>query len=271
MQYEIEELGVGGILDRAVTLLKNHFGLLFGITLVLLIPFSLLQSFVVLGLMPAVPVQPTPEELAAFGQVVAANSKWLIAVALFTGLFVVPLTNAAIIQAVAKKYLNEPISVGEAMKRSFGIVVPLLVTWMLQGLAILGGLILLIIPGVIFAFWFMLSSHVVVIERQSGFEALKRSKQLMKGNVNTVFVLGFLLAAIQYAIIFCAELVPQPHLKIVGQTFFQAISMIFSASTMVVFYFSCRCKNENFDLTRLAEAVNRESHGEPASDSPYGE
>ena len=271
MQYEIEELGVGGILDRAVTLVKNHFGLLFGITLVLLVPYTLLQNFLILGAMPAMPANPTAEDAAAFGAAVESRTLSVMVLSLLAAFVVVPITNAAVIQAVAKKYLNETISVGDAIKGSFGIVVPLLVTWLLQGLAIMGGFILLIIPGFLCAFWFCLSSHVVVIERVSGVAALKRSKGLMKGSFGTVFVLMFLIGIIQYAITLCVLFIPQPQLRIIGQAVLQAIATIFAASAMVVLYFSCRCKTDNFDLTRLAEAVNQESSGVAAGDNPYSQ
>ena len=83
MQYEIEELGVGGILDRTVSLMQNHFGLLFGITLVLLVPFTLLQ-----------------------GIVTSQKDMSSTVLVLLSSFLILPLSNAALIQAVAKKYLN---------------------------------------------------------------------------------------------------------------------------------------------------------------------
>ncbi len=53
----------------------------------------------------------------------------------------------------------------------------------LTGLAVIGGLILLIIPGLIFAAWFSLAVFVAVEEDLKGMAALKRSKELVKGRV----------------------------------------------------------------------------------------
>jgi hypothetical protein len=50
MRYSIKELSVGGILDHAVVLLKNHFMLFLGVTLFLYVPFSLVSGFVSLAL-----------------------------------------------------------------------------------------------------------------------------------------------------------------------------------------------------------------------------
>jgi len=38
MKYQIKQLGVGGILDQSINLLRNHFGLLFGIVATTIIP-----------------------------------------------------------------------------------------------------------------------------------------------------------------------------------------------------------------------------------------
>ena len=121
-------------------------------------------------------------------------------------------------------------------------------------LAVMGGFILFIIPGILFLFWFSPSTQAVVIENISGFSALKRSKQLMKGNIGTVFVLGILLGVVSAGIQIGSAFVPQPHLQIIAQTLAQAIVTIIGAAAFVVFYFSCRCGHESFDLQLLAES-----------------
>jgi hypothetical protein len=46
------------------------------------------------------------------------------------------------------------------------------------------------------------------------------------------------------------------------QVVIQAMLFIFGAAAGGVFYFSCRCKLENFDLAILAEAVGKAEAGE---------
>ena len=267
MRYEIKELGLGGILDQAIKLMKNHFGLLFGVTLVLLIPCALGMNFLLLANTPELPANATMEDRqAAIVQAVQANIMIMAPMFLFMGLIVGPLTNAAVIHAIASEYLEQPTTVGQAMQRAIHVILPLFLTGILQFLAIMGGLILCIVPGIIFALWFILVSHVIVIEGSSGTAAMSRSKDLMKGNIATVSVLGILVAIIQVGITFAAGLITQPHAKIFVEVFAQAIMTIFVTSAVVVFYFSCRCKFENFDLTLLAQAVGVES---PGSDSGF--
>lgn len=65
----------------------------------------------------------------------------------------------------------------------------------LRGLAVLAGLIFFIIPGIIFSIWFSMALYVLVAEGLKGTSAIKRSKQLVKGNGWDVF-LRFLVAGL---------------------------------------------------------------------------
>ena len=58
---------------------------------------------------------------------------------------------------------------------------------LLVGLCVLGGTILLIVPGVIFAIWFMFSGYVFVSEGIKGKLALRRSRELVTGYWWAVF------------------------------------------------------------------------------------
>lgn len=58
----------------------------------------------------------------------------------------------------------------------------LLMANFLSGLLIALGLILLIVPGIIFVFWFYFTAQVVIYEDLSGKAALSRSKALVKGH-----------------------------------------------------------------------------------------
>ena len=252
MQYQIQELGLGGILDQAIKLVKNHFGLLFGIISVMFLPFALLQGFVSLTMLPELPVSPSPEQLVLYQEAASEAILYTIPLTLLYGFLVVPLTNAAVIDAVSRCYLSQEASVGSSYSHATKIIFPLIGTWFLQMLAVCGGFLLLIVPGIIFSFWFCLSSHAVVIGGESGQAALSRSKKLMKGNIGTAFALGLVLGVIQWGLSSGALLIPQPHVATVAQAVLASIAFVFSTVAFVVFYFSCRCKIENFDLTLLA-------------------
>ena len=85
----------------------------------------------------------------------------------------------------------------------------------------------------------------------------------MKGNIGTVFALSIVLGVIQWAIIGGAYLIPQAHVATVVQALLGSVAFVFSTVAIVVFYFSCRCKAENFDLTLLAENIGLAGSAEP--------
>lgn len=259
MRYEVRELGVGGILDQAVTLTKNHFGVLLGIAAVLQVPFGLLQEFVVEGMSPALPANPTPEDALAFQNASLANLAYTLPLILLNAYIVAPITNAAMVYAISNAYLDRPVGVGDSFKKAFGMLGSLIVTWLLVGLAIMGGFLLCVIPGILAAFWFALATQVVVIEGISGVAAMKRSKELMKGNIGTMFVLGLLVGVATMLLTGGAALVPNTYVQSVITVLVQTALTIFATAAFVVFYFSCRCRHEQFDLALLAQSVGVES------------
>ncbi|MEK6260631.1 MAG: hypothetical protein AABP62_18690, partial [Planctomycetota bacterium] len=179
------------------------------------------------------------------------------------GLVLGPLVNAAVIHAVASAYLSRPTTIGQCFSHAFQRYFALLGTSLLMGLAIFGGMLLCVVPGIIFAFWFMLAQHVAVLEGSAGSAALTRSRALMKGNIGTGFVLGLVVGLINMGIGVGAAVIPQPHARVVATGFAQGIATLLATCAMVVFYFSCRCKAENFDLQVLADAVGTDADVQP--------
>ncbi len=58
---------------------------------------------------------------------------------------------------------------------------PVLFVVILTGLAVMAGLILFIIPGIIFSVWFAFAYYEAILSDTRGIEALKRSKDLTQG------------------------------------------------------------------------------------------
>jgi hypothetical protein len=271
MSYKIQHLKLGGILDQAIAITKDHFGVLFGILLFVWIPFQLVSGFVNLAVNPQLPPDPTSEDFIRFYQELLRSLPYTLPLSL-VGIFVVlPLTNAAVIHAVARKYLGHNVTAAEAIQNGFQKIAPLVWTGILMVLAIMGGVVLFIVPGILFALWFGLAQHVVVLEGVSGVQALKRSKQLVRPYLGTFLMLGILLTIIGVMVGMVGALVPGRHVQMVVLVVLQAAVTLLSTATFVVFYFSCRCGVENFDLEHLAAAVG-ERGVPPANDtSPFAE
>lgn len=67
---------------------------------------------------------------------------------------------------------------------------------LLVGLAVVVGLLLLIVPGIIFALMFMFTSFIVIDRNLGPIEAMKESKRITHGHKWQLFGLGLLLALI---------------------------------------------------------------------------
>ena len=98
-----------------------------------------------------------------------------------------------------KDYPNV-VSVSDAYKNSKHLIWPLFVVGLLAGLAVMGGLILLIVPGIIFALWFSQSYFAVLDEKGKGTSALTYSKNLVKGRLGEVFLKNLYIIVITIAI-----------------------------------------------------------------------
>jgi len=258
MTYKIQQLSLGGVLDQAISIVKDHFGVLFSIMLIVLVPFSLITGFLQLAIAPPLPENPTTADFEQVQQAYVTYWPLFTLFGLINGLFILPLTNASVIYAVAKLYLGKPISAIGAISQGMKRIIPLIGTSILMYLAVFGGLILLIIPGILFALWFGLSQHVVVIEEESGTKALGRSKKLVRPHLGTFLMLGIVMFAITFGVGLMGGLVTQPHLSLIVSTLLHAATTILWTAAGVVFYFSCRCAEENFDLYYLAEAIGEE-------------
>ncbi len=262
MRYEIRALTLSKILDQSIILLKDHFGLLLAIVSITLGPAMLAGAAVRLTVMPDMPVavgqQMTPEEAQAFFE--SFGKAMLDALPLLIGVQVLamiayPLANAALVHAIAQSYLGKPISVGSSIGSAFRLLLPLFWTWFLVSIAIFGGFILCIIPGIIAAFWLSLATQVVVVEKVSGFDALRRSRELMRGNIADYFVLMLVVGLVSGFAGGATGFIPQKHLREIFSAVIQLAATVFGSAAVVVFYFSARCKNEQFDLQLLAENI----------------
>jgi hypothetical protein len=230
-----------------------------GIVGVLLIPYYVVANLIQVTMIPTLPPNPTQEQAM---EASARTLSLLIPIGLIGAYLIGPITNAALIFGISDAYLGKPVSIGSSFKKAFQRILPLIGTWFLVGLAIMGGLILCVVPGILAIFWFSLATQVVVVEGVAGVAAMKRSKRLMAGLIGSYFVLLLILGVVNGGLTFAATLIPQPHVKAVATALVEGVLVIFASAAVVVFYFSARCKHEQFDLALLAESVGSEVPGE---------
>lgn len=110
--------------------------------------------------------------------------------------------NASLIYAV----VNKELTTWAALKRGFKILLPFLWISFLVGVCVMGGIFLLIIPGIIFGVWFAFSNYVLIAENIRGSKALKRSKFLVRGYGWQIFRRLFVFAGLIYVVDFIGNL-----------------------------------------------------------------
>jgi len=118
--------------------------------------------------------------------VLSQNSSAVIVAVLLTAALVAaatiilgPLTTIIFLESAKGNKLK----LGEAFRRCWSYCLRVFGAAVLTALAVLGGLILLIIPGIIFGLWFSLSAFVIIDQNVGVIEGMKRSKALVQGRL----------------------------------------------------------------------------------------
>jgi hypothetical protein len=249
--------GLGDILSAAFDIYKNNAAGLLMIVAVVVVPLTFISAFLT-GV-----VFKGNEETVQIGTTtvtVTDRSFAFVLIAGFIGVVVAVIISAvlqaATIRAAAQASLGEPVDIEASYKWGFGRFGSVLLISILVGLAVLGGLILLIIPGIIFAIMFSVSIPALVVENRKGTEAMGRSWNLVKGHfwhALVVILVAGILTAIVSGII-------QGIGGAIGDNWFvawifQAVAQVivapFSALVAVLLYLDLRARTESLTTQQL--------------------
>ena len=181
----------------------------------------------------------------------------------------VMLCQAALMKNVSETYLGHEITLGQA----YGFILPksvtliaatictTLVTWF--------GLMLCIVPGVIFGIWFFLTVPAIVAENRRALDGMSRSKALVAGNLGKAFAVGLVMVLIAWIVTivlsFCAGFVGRmliaesPALRSFLVYFASTVGQILvtpiGAAATILLYYDLRIRKEGFDLQMLAQSM----------------
>lgn len=163
MEKEISKLpGLLALLKQSLQIYKDRFSTFFGISAILII----IYIFSVLGVAVA------EIDSAWTGLVV---SLFLLAAIFFLAIWM----QGALFYAAKDK--DENIGIKEAYLRAWRKITTFALVEVVASFIIIGGLFLLIVPGVIFMVWFSLATAIVAAEDLKGLEALSKSKEYVRG------------------------------------------------------------------------------------------
>ncbi len=274
---QFQPMTIGQILDRTFRLYSKHLITFIAIVAVVLVPLTVLQ-------MPLTKLQI---------EAGADSTAWLagaLAGLLLSVLAIVGhvLSTGALLKAISNAYMGEEVSVSS----SYRFVLPKLLS--LIGASIVVGLVvglgfLLIVPGIIFALMFALTTPALVCEDRRAFNAMSRSSELSKGNKGKIFLVWLLTWLISMGIalalnavgglVFGVAGIFHPNAlagaswsQVTGQALINLLSSILavpiSAGAIVLLYYDIRIRKEGFDLEMLAQSMGGQSP--PVSPPPIG-
>jgi hypothetical protein len=158
-------LSIGGVLDDGFRLLKNSFGKLFLLAFISAYIGQLPNYFI---------GETSPEQITT----IPVMALLLLAVSM---VFSVALTGALIARVLAVVN-GDDLSLGGAVAVGFERFFPMLGCLILYLLAVMGGMIALVIPGLILSLSLVFAPYLVITDRLGPVAAIKQSHNLVWGS-----------------------------------------------------------------------------------------
>jgi hypothetical protein len=238
-----QPLGIGEILRIAFQLYQRHWRTLLAIAAVVVVPFTLLQYLFGDWIRSRGEVTSLQEVSTATWAVGAAGL-----VAALAGILMYLVLTGAITRAVAAEVAGQDPSVEQSYRFGFHRLGSVLLVSVLVGLAIVGGLILFIIPGIWIGIRLCVSIEALVVEGRRGTEAMGRSWGLVGGHWWHAFgtvVVGGLLTGIVNAVITAPFNNTSWFVQAVAAAVATVITLPYSALVGVLLYLDLRARKES--------------------------
>ncbi len=276
MGYDIRPLSFMEVLYYGFTVFFDDFVLLAGSSALVVIP-NILFMFILHSLIdPSLMISANPRD--HLGVFVISAALLSISEFIFTSVMM-----AAVTAAVVSVYLHRLVPVGDVYRSAGNVFARVIGTQLLSLLLIF---LLLFIPVIIvlgkrtflvpdyigifvfiasaipfgyFTLCWSLVYPVMIVEHRFGMTALRRSRQLVRGvywkTARLFFVTG-LIAGVTAAVLnhFWPSI---PILEPILTAITSSIAAAYILVVQVIYYFDRRCRNEIFDLQRLAEDIRR--------------
>ncbi len=245
--------GVGEILSTAFDLYGRYWRTLIPLVAVVVVPLTILQYALDEVLWGDV-VRTTASGIEIVG---STEEAWQGAVgSLLLGLislFVTLVLMGAVAWAAAGVLVGREPDLGESYRFGVARMWSVLLVGLLTGLAVAGGFILLIVPGLIFLTRFAVSVPAFVVEGKRGRSALSRSWNLVTGHswpvFGTLLVAGLLAGAVSAVLTvpFSGPWFVRGLLAGIGS----AITTPFTGLVFSLVYFDLRVRKDGLDVAGL--------------------
>jgi hypothetical protein len=250
---DLRPLTLGEILDRTFTIYRNYFLLFLGIS-------GLPRVAVIALQIPQVWLGYETRGQVGFSMFLGLFSLVLAVISIVAYLY----SQGGTVIAISEIYLGRSITIGQALGRVKGHAGTLFAIAILNGLAVLGASLLLIIPGIYVACRLITSVPSSLIEDRTARDSLSRSWELTRGFAGRAFLIGLLF----FVLILAADLLFVGPFSVgmvislrnqsvslfsqMGATLGGQIGAILTQPVLLIataiYYFDLRVRKEAFDL-----------------------
>jgi hypothetical protein len=259
---QLRDMKVGETLDAAINIYRLHWKTFAAIVAVAVVPFQFIRTISIRAAIH-------PFTFGGRRFITRHDADSLAVVSLvFLVLYVVflsPLLTGAMVRTVGGVYRGETPSLGESYGYALARLGSILLVVVLATLAVAGGLLLFVVPGIIFYVRFIFGSSVVVMEGRRGRRALSRAWHLSEGmgwRILGTILLGMILAGVVNAILIVPAQLLAPlastygwFIQAVAQSLASIITAPFITMLPVLMYFSARVRKEGLDLVVMAQEI----------------
>jgi hypothetical protein len=261
---DLRPLSLGEILDRTFSLYRNNFLLFIGITAIpqlLILSLHLAQLFL-FGYVGTTRVDPTRAALSG-DMIFVAVLAGLLGFVAYIGAYL--FAQGGTVFAVSDLYLGRTTTIGQSLGRMRGEVMNLFGVTLLNGIAIGGATLLLIIPGIWLACRLIVCVPAALLENLGPADSLGRSFELTDdsaGRSFVIYLIYFVVAIIAGAIFnypfsFMVALSSLRHPEAlrmwvafaqIGQSVAEVVATPILLIATAIFYYDLRVRKEAFDL-----------------------
>jgi hypothetical protein len=259
----LEPMGAGQTIDGAIKLYRARWKTLMGIAALISVPFTVLQNYLI-------HISTHPVYIGGGLYTARSDGGLTLVLSAISFFLITPLLRASVIRALAGIYLGEQPAVGQSIRFGFSKLGWILFAIVVSSLAVIGGLIALVVPGIILYVRYSFVTSAVVVEGARG-GSLGRSWRLSKGlswHIFGTLLLAGIIAAIVSAILLVPSVIISANETFNGtvsstgwifRTILGSIATVvvapFSSAVGVLLYFDARIRKEGFDLAMMAREV----------------
>jgi hypothetical protein len=241
---------LGEILSAAFQIYKDNAQALIIIVAIVVVPLSFISALISHAV--AGSTTTTTRTSGNFSYTVTTSSHSLLTVIIGVivvaaiGLIISALLQAAMFRGAAEATIGDPVDVESSYRFGFRRIGGVIGVGLLVGLIVAVGLILLIVPGIIFWVFFSVSIPVLIIENRGVTQSMGRSWNLVSGHFWHVFgviIVTYLIAAVVSGILGAIggnNWIIRWILSAIGQI----ITTPFTALATVLLYLDLRARKE---------------------------